>query len=172
MSVTLKVELEGGGVLSVTVPDFEFGDVDQFVRRQQAAETDGGQVFSQDLQVEDQFIDAGWNMLDSKARSDLMQFLRAAVYRQRKVTLEIGGGAFAVPLSTGQVIAGQPIGTGFVPRSCDPALGTHATVQPDTAVINGARIEQSEAAFEQIRNARASVTLRFRVEGGPISAGG
>jgi len=171
-TITIKVELDTGGELSVDLPLFEYGDVGTHQRRQVAGETDGGQLFVQDLMVEDQFIDFTWEWLSEKDRSNLLLFLRAANFRQKPITFEISGKSFPTGLNTGQTFNGAALTTGMTRKSCEAVLNTGATVQPDVAILNNVFLEQSEVSLEQIRNENSNVTLRVRIPGGPIVAGG
>ena len=172
MSWTFTVNKTGGGTATMTLPDAEFGDIVSHVRRQATAVSDGGTKFVQDLKVEDEFIDAQWIWLDDDNRSDILIFIRAADFQSKPFSISITGSrfpSFPVGLNTGQSIEGSVINTGDDPV-CSKALNTGQTVRPDTAFLTNVFFENPDFVFEQVKDGRSQIAMRFRIPGGPIIA--
>lgn len=161
MPWTISTTPDQGGTASAVLRDPEFGEVSGHDRRQFFIESDGGQIFTQDLEVEDRFLDVRWRWIDDAEWTGLLKVLRAGRWRFGTYSIAISGSnPFAVPLGTGQSIGGVPINTGN-------GLSTGDTVFADTATLGGLKLEQSLAEIETIRNQRGAVPLRFRLP--PIS---
>lgn len=152
-----------GVTRSVVLPDPEVAEAWTRSRRQNRVDTDGGQSFTQDLGVEDQFLEATWVNLNQEESSGIQQVLRGARYQVRDIAIVVDGiRAFLVEIGTGtRLCGGEEIGTG-------QGLGTGQLIQAEGFTINGARLDQPDTVFEG-QFARNSAALRFRLIGERIS---
>lgn len=94
MSWTLT-NLQTGFQIVIRNP--EPGDRDRYERRQASGETEGGRLFTQDLGVTDQFIEASFSGLTRCEKDDLLAFAESVKYRAIAFALETTEGGAQVP---------------------------------------------------------------------------
>jgi hypothetical protein len=158
VSWTFTVTNPEGITVTATIRNAEFNDVDRLNFRQGRGITEGGLVYVQDLDGADQFVDASWGFLTTTERADLEAFFgRAGTLRQaRPFSIDITGSSFPQALKAGMIIGGAVVQAG-------DGLKTGQTVNADVANLRDVFLDQSELAFDQERDERFSLDLRFRI---------
>lgn len=165
MSWTLSTTPAQGGTASVEVREPGFSDLWISEKRQFRVVSDGGQVYTQTLPVEDRFLDVRWPWLDPDEWSGLLAVFRASDFGAREIRIDISGGSpFPVPLNSGQSVGGQTVSGGQGLNSGQTALATEATLN--------VRMDTPRAEFEHRLNERAQLPMRFRLEPLSLLTGG
>lgn len=152
------------GTVVARIRNPEFGDVDQFSRRQATGLTEGGRLFVQDLGVDEQFYLATWSNLTRCEKADLEHFFSAPVAnkRLRPFTLRVEDNLGKLAFRTG---TGQGWNTGD-PGGCTPPgclINTGDWVVPPMASFGTVRLDQSDLSFTAIPRDRFNLSLRFRI---------
>ena len=142
---------------TATIRNAEFNDVDRRRFHQGRGVTDGGLTYVQDLDQEDQFIDASWGFLTTDERGQLETFFgREGTLRQaRPFSLDITGSSFPQRLKAGMLIGGAVVKAG--------QFKAGAYVTPDTSSLRNVFLDQADLSFAQERDERFSLDLRFRI---------
>lgn len=168
MTWTISTTTAAGSTVSAALPDPEFGDSYRATPRQLVFESDGGQRHVQDLGVVDESIELTWRHLSHGQWSDARRVLEAARWQGRDIKLVItstNGNVFPLRLRTGLTVHnGQALKTGM-------AITTGMTVLAEGGTIAGLRLLTPDTVFEHQARARATLTLAFRLQAGPLVAG-
>lgn len=157
MSWTFTVTTPEGVTKTATIRNAEFSDIDRTTFRQARGTTDGGLVYVQDLDDADQFIDASWGFLTTAERAALEDFFgRTGTLRQaRPFSIDITGSSFPVTIKAGMVVDGAVITPG--------SYKVGQVINADVANLRDVYLDQPELAFDQERDERFSLDLRFRI---------
>jgi len=96
VSWDFSVTTPSGFTRTASVRNAEFNDVDRTEFRQGRGTTDAGLVYVQDLDDDDQFVEAAWGFLDISERAALEDFFgRDGTLRQaRSFSIDIVGSSF------------------------------------------------------------------------------
>jgi len=158
MAWTFTVETPEGFIKAASIRNAEFSDVDRRVFWQGRGQTDGGLVYVQDHDGAEQVIEASWGFLTTQERADLEDFFgRGGTLRMaRSFSIDITGSSFPQKIKAAMVVAGSVIQAGSTYKAGD-------TVKPDTTNLRDVYLDQAELAFEQERDERFSLDLRFRI---------
>ncbi len=158
MSWTFTVTPPSGITKTATVRNAEFNDTDRRSFRQGRAATEAGLVYVQDLDSDDQFVEASWGFLTVAERAALEDFFgRDGTLRQaRAFDLDIVDSSFPQKLKAGMSVDGSVVQAGSTFKA-------GATIKPDTASLRNVFLDQPDIAFGQERDERFSVDLRFRI---------
>jgi len=158
VSWTFTVIPPSGITKPAVLRNAEFSDGDRVMFRQGRGTTEGGLVFVQDLDGEDQTIEASWGFMTLEERGAIEAFFgRDGTLRQaRAFGIDITGTSFAQIIKAGMVIGGAVVqaGAGYVAGQ---------TVKADTANLRNVFLDQPELLFDQERDERFSLDLRFRI---------
>lgn len=142
--------------VTATVPDPRLGDTWQTIRRQVAVPSDGGQVWIQDLCVEDQNLLLTWVGLGTSRWSQLLAVLRAANWQGEplEVSVDTPDAAFPVGIAPGMEVDEVAVSPeqGFSPG--DVVNATKFTLR--------LFLDQDSSSLEHQRNCYSAVSLRFR----------
>ena len=142
------------GFVQVNVRSPEFGDVHSKDRRQPSGETEGGELFIQDVGVDQKFFDAPLTNLTATERADLEFFFSKDVANKRQRPFElrvVDNKCFGLGIATGQGWStGDNLASGSI---VFPAFGTFGLV----------RLEQTRISFSSIPRDRFATSLRFRI---------
>ncbi len=136
----------------------EFNDTDRTEFRQGRGITDAGLVFVQDLDSEDQLIEASWGFVTTEERADLEGFFgRDGTLRMvRPFSIDITDSSFPQTIKAGMLIGGAVIQAGST-------FKVGAIVKPDTTNLRNVFLDQPELSWAQERDERFSLDLRFRI---------
>lgn len=138
MSVTFEILRKSDAtLLSKTIGrTFDWGDRHQTQRRQEAAVTEAGVVFVQDLGRTDQFVEGTFNSITLSEKADLLEFFGTdgANYREREFKMAVTNGI------------------GISPNG-------------DGSWSGRVRLEQAAFDWRARRGCRFQVSMRFRVVG-------
>lgn len=158
MSWTFTITTPAGFTKTATIRNAEFNDINRINFRQGRGVTEGGLVFVQDLDGDDQYVDASWGFLTVAERADLEAFFgRDGTLRQaRSFSIDITGSSFPQVLQAATIIDGAVVEAGDGYKAGE-------TVKADTANLRDVFLDQSELAFDQERDERFSLDLRFRI---------
>ena len=163
MAWTFTVTTPQGATKTATVRNAEFNDIHRTTFRQAKGTTEGGLVYVQDLDDADQFVDASWGFLTLAERAALEEFFgRNGTLRQaRPFAIDITGSSFPQVLKAGTVYEGAVIQAGQQINGATIQAGQ--VINADTANLRNVYLDQPELAFDQERDERFSLDLRFRI---------
>lgn len=85
---------------TVTISNPELGDTYRTERRQASGETEGGRLFTQDLQREDTFLEGSFSGISRCEKEDLEAFARSVLFRAKQFILTTTGGGAQVPVGS------------------------------------------------------------------------
>lgn len=158
MSWTFTVVPPSGLTKTAVLRNAEFSDVDRLVFRQGRGTTEGGLVFVQDLDGDDQTIEASWGFMTLSERAAVEDFFgREGTLRQvRPFSIDITGTSFPQKIKAAMVVDGSVVKAG-------EGFKAGQTVQADTANLRDVFLDQPELVFDQERDERFSLDLRFRI---------
>lgn len=158
MSWTFTVTSPEGFTKTAAVRNPEFDDADSEEFRQGKGSTDGGLVYVQDLDQEDEIIQVTWGFLSVAERADLQDFFgRDGTLRQaRSFSIDIEGSSFPQKLKAGAIINGAVVKAGEGHKAGD-------TVDPDVTTLRHVFLDQPGLPFIQERDQRFSLDARFRI---------
>lgn len=158
MAWLFTVTPPSGLTKTATIRNAEFNDTDRTQFRQARGITEAGLVYLQDLDTEDQLIEASWGFLTVAERAALEDFFgRDGTLRQaRRFSIDITGSSFPQKLKAGMLIGGAVVQAGSTFKA-------GATVKPDTSNLRNVFLDQPDLSFAQERDERFSLDLRFRI---------
>ncbi len=143
------------GVVGTTA-DPDRAEVHTEARRQVRSESDGSQVWVQDLPVTDKFLELRWTALDITELSDLKEVFRAARWQADPITINVAGTkVYPVGIAPDQEI----LGIGVSP---DQGFSPGDTVKA-TQFSLSVSLDQSQAAFTDTFERFGGLPLRFRI---------
>lgn len=152
---TFTTDPDAGGTVTAVMGPPERNDAYQRVRRQAVATSDGGDVFVQDLGVEDEFLNLRWENAKPSEWSGLDRVLRAANWRSRRIQISVTGDkAFPVGIGPSQTVDGLALSPGQGHSPGDTVLATAFTLS--------VKLDQSQSEWEHQQEAKGSIALRFR----------
>jgi len=155
---TFTITNPDGVELTAVVRNAEFNDTLRGVRRQARGITDAGVVFVQDLDRLDDFLEASWGFLTSSERADLDAFFGegGTLRMARPFELAISSSSYPTKIQAGMVVGGSIIQAGTTYKAGQ-------FVNADTANLVGIYLDQDDVSFQQERDERFSLDLRFRI---------
>lgn len=158
MAWTFTVTNPQGVTKTASVRNPEFNDVDRIDYRQGRGTTEGGVVYVQDLEREDQVIELSFGFLSTEERGSFEDFFgRDGTLRQaRPFSIDITDSSFIQKLKVGMVIGGSVWKVGG-------SFKVGQWVKPDTAALREVYLDQAELAWDQERDERFSLDLRLRI---------
>lgn len=158
MAWVFTVTPPSGLTKTASIRNAEFNDADRREFRQARGTTEAGLVYVQDLDDDDQFIEASWGFLTPIERAALEDFFgREGTLRQtRAFNIDISGSSFPQKLKAKMVISGKIVQAGSTFKA-------GATVTPDTTNLRNVFLDQPDLLFAQERDERFSLDLRFRI---------
>lgn len=173
MTWVLTTDGPSGGKVTATVRNPILGERWTDQRRQAAVESDGAEVYIQDLGITDQLLEVAWRDLNPREWSQLRRLLLQAGFRRQLIDVTFSGSEMPVPLSVGQTIDGVPLSVGQVPCYEPAGIGVGDDAFPDGGTLGSLQLEQSSVTFEHRLPTRGDITLVFRVpNNSQLQAGG
>ena len=86
---------------SIVIPTPEPGDTHRIERRQASGETEGGRLFTQDLGINDEFLEGSWSGINRCDRDALVTFFNGVKWRAKSFILDTTGGGAQVKSGAG-----------------------------------------------------------------------